>query len=241
MGGLSPGLERNRSAYFSGHSTASRNCCLTVLQPAHVVPVDVGHFDEHLADGRRLDLSQGLHESRPCRLPAWPAVRRGSGAGAKSISRQEPAQADHGRLAAEGLQVGADEAVRDRGQTGQVDVARPAACPGCGSPESPRGRRGREWGWRSRGRTARAGAGPGPARWAGWWRRSRSRAGARLRPSIRASSWATTRFSTSPDGLLALGRDGVDLVEEDDARGRCGWPPRRSCAGGLRSRRRTCG
>ena len=35
---------------------------LDVLQPADVVPADVGHLDEHLADGRRLDLPQGLLE-----------------------------------------------------------------------------------------------------------------------------------------------------------------------------------
>ena len=60
-------------------------------------------------------------------------------------------------------------------------------------------------------------------------------------PSISASSCATTRFSTSPDDLLPPRGDGVDLVEEDDARALRGRPPRRSSAGGLRSRRRTCG
>ena len=38
-------------------------------------------------------------------------------------------------------------------------------------------------------------------------------------PSMRANNWATTRFSTSPDDALALWRDGVDFIEEDDGGG----------------------
>jgi hypothetical protein len=40
-----------------------------------------------------------------------------------------------------------------------------------------------------------------------------------LSPSMSVSSWETMRLSTSPWVLSLFGRDGVDLVDEDDGRG----------------------
>ena len=170
---------------------------LDLVQPADVVPAHVGKLDEDLADRRRLDLAEGgLEVGHPDLERAQGLV--GDLARGEVDRRQEPAQAEHGGLAAEGLEVGADEAVGDGGEVGQVDVGRqrhPAAVDledllaavAIGDRDGDLAVE-----------PARAAAAPGPARWAGWSPPGRSRCWRRSRPSSRPSSCATTRFSTSP-------------------------------------------
>ena len=241
LGGLTPARSKS-SAYFSGHSTASMQLLLDLVQPADVVPADVGHLDEHLADRRRLDLAQGARGSRPCATSSCGQLLVGDAARGRSRS---PAGAAAGRSwPPRGRAPPGRRPTKPCVIVGQVRRGRhpaPAACRGCGSPGSPA-------------RPLRSGIGIAISRSKRPGRRSAgSSALGRLvaamtitccalaRPSISASSCATTRFSTSPTTCSRLRRDGVDLVEEDDARRLAAPPPRRSCADALRSRRRTCG
>ena len=115
-----------------------------------------------------------------------------------------PAQADHRRLAAEGLEVGADEAVRDRRAGGKSTSA------ASGMP--------RLWISRISRRPSRSGIeiaisrSNRPGRRKRWvegvgqvGRRDDDHVLALASPSIRARSCATTRFSTSPTTFSRCG------------------------------------
>ena len=151
------------------------------------------------------------------------------GLGEIQICGSSATQGDHARLAAEGLQVGAHEAVRDGGHARQARRPRPRAFPGCGSPGSPAAHAGREWGCEIS-RSKRPGR-----------RKAGSKALGRLvaastidvlplrqavhqRQQLRHDAF----FHVAHHAFAPRG-DGVDLVEEDDARGAAAPPRRRAC------------
>ena len=112
---------RKQGRVFQGPLDGLDQLALDVLQSADIVPVDVRHFDEHLADRRRVHFLQGLQEMGHLDLEFAQRLVGDLGGGEVDF-RQDAAEADHGGLAAQGFQVGADEAVGDRGQTLHFDV-----------------------------------------------------------------------------------------------------------------------
>ncbi len=94
---------------------------LDLLQAADVVPADVGHLDEDLPDRRGLDLAErGLEvgHAHYQRLQGFVGnlTRR------EIERRQEAPEAEHRRLAAQGLQIGSDKAVSDGREMLHIDV-----------------------------------------------------------------------------------------------------------------------
>ena len=154
--------------------------------------------------------------------------------------RQQPAQGVHAGLAAEGLQVGADEAVRDGRQPGKLDVLGQRHSAAVDLQDLLA--------------AVLVGDGDGdfavePARPAQGGVEHVGQVGGRQHDHVlplRQSVHQAEQLRHHPllhvaDHPLAVRGDGVDLVEEDDARRLLASPRRRSSAGGLRSRRRTCG
>ena len=189
----------------SGHSTASRNRCLISSSPPTSSQVTLGTSTN----------TSRMAEGSTSRKASWKSpivdVQLGQhfvgdiGLGEIDL-RQQAAQGDHAGLAAEGLQVGAHEAVRDGRQARQVDVVGqghaaavdlqdllPPVLVGNGD-----------------GDFAVEAAGPAqgrdPGRWADWWPPARSRAAAATgRPSGPAVAPRRV-FPRRPPRVRAAGR-----------------------------------
>ncbi len=153
----------------------------------------------------------------------------------------QAAQGAHGRLAAQRLQVGADEAVGDRRQPVQVHVVGQRHAPGVDLEDlapaiavgDADGDLAVEAARAAQGRVQRVGdVGGGDdddvaARFQAVHQGQELGHHAALHLAVAAH-------------LLALGRDGVDLVDEDDGRGVLAGVFKKVAAGGLRTRRTTC-
>ncbi len=94
---------------------------LRLVQPANVAPGDIRHFDEDLADRRGLDFAECVAEIGHPDLQAGQNVVGDIGL-RKIDFRQESAERDHAGLATKGFEVGADEAVRDRSDVAEINV-----------------------------------------------------------------------------------------------------------------------
>ena len=188
---------------------------LDLVKPPDVGPRDVRHFHEDLADRRGLDLPQGPFEVSHLDLERAEALV-GNVLGGKVDLGQQPPQADHGRLAAQGHQISADEPVGDVRQVGKLDVRRQRHASAVDfenlPPPVPVGNRDRDFAieaaWPPQGRIERIGQ----------VRRRNDDHVLPLGQSVhQGQKLGHDPFLDVADDLLTLRRDRVDLVEKDDA------------------------
>ena len=202
-------------------------------------PRNVGHFGEHLPHRGGLHLVEGVEEIAHGTSSLISCVVRNLRRG-QVDGRHEPCAGGHRGFARERLHVGPDEAVGDRPRAGRststasgmprlwisrisraavairdadLDLPVEAARPAQGRIEIRAGC------WSPRSRSPDHGSQP-----------------VHQRQQLRDHALLDLALHLGP-----LGRDGVDLVEEDDARRAAPAPPRRSAAGSPRFPRRTCG
>ena len=165
-------------------------------------------------NGRGLDFPQGGDEVLHPHFELGQALVGDAGQGEIDLGH-DPSQADHGGLAAQGLQVGADEAVGNLGHAGPIDVAgqrHPAAVDFQNlQPADAVRNRNRDFAVKP--------AGPAQCRV-----EHIGQVGGGDHDDVLAAVKSVHQGQQLGDdalfdvayGMLALGRDGVDLVEKDD-------------------------